>query len=39
MNEIRERLTCEQYQVDCNAVARALIERLVAGRTVAATPR
>ena len=36
MNEIRDRVTSEQYQVDCVAVAGALIERLLAGRTVPA---
>ena len=35
MTKIREHVTCEQYQVDCAAVARALVERLLAGRTVA----
>ena len=39
MHEIRERVTREQYQVDCNAVAGALIERLLAGRTVPPTAR
>ncbi len=33
MNEIRERLEREQYEVDANAVAQALVERLLAGRT------
>ncbi len=34
MHEIRERVEREQYQVDTHAVARALIERLLAGRAV-----
>lgn len=34
MHEIRERLEREQYKVDNHAVARALIERLLAGRAV-----
>ena len=34
MNEIRERLEREQYQVDSHAVASALVERLLAGRLV-----
>ena len=33
MNEIRERLEREEYEVDVEAVARALVERLLAGRT------
>ena len=33
MNELRERLERAQYTVDPNAVARALVERLLAGRT------
>ena len=33
MNELRERLERAQYTVDPNAVARALLERLLAGRT------
>ena len=37
MNQIREHVSCAQYQVDCAAVANALIERLLAGRTVPAT--
>lgn len=32
VNEIRERLEREQYQVDSQAVAQALVERLLAGR-------
>ncbi len=38
MNEIRERLERERYQVDPKAVAHALIERLLAGRIFAARP-
>jgi len=34
MNEIRERVEREQYEVDSDAVASALLERLVAGRTM-----
>ncbi len=34
MNDLRERLEREQYQVDSHAVARALIERLMAGKLV-----
>jgi anti-sigma28 factor (negative regulator of flagellin synthesis) len=34
MNQIRERVEREQYQIDSQAVARALIERLLAGRVV-----
>jgi len=34
MHEIRERVAREQYTVDDKAVAQALIERLLAGRTV-----
>jgi len=33
MNEIRERLEREQYEVDAKAVAQVLVERLLAGRT------
>ena len=33
MNEIRERLKREQYEVDAKAVAQVLVERLLAGRT------
>lgn len=32
VNEIRESLTLDQYQVDSAAVAQALVERLLAGR-------
>jgi hypothetical protein len=32
MNEIRERLEREQYEIDVAAVAQALVERLLAGR-------
>jgi len=32
VNEIRERVEHEQYEVDAQAVARALVERLFAGR-------
>jgi len=32
VNEIRERLEREQYEVDSQAVAHALVERLLAGR-------
>ena len=34
MSDIRERLEREQYKVDADAVARALAERLLAGRAV-----
>ena len=34
MSDIRERVEREQYKVDNDAVARALIERLLAGRAV-----
>jgi hypothetical protein len=33
MNEIRERVQQDQYVIDADAVARALVERLLAGRT------
>ena len=33
MNEIRERVEHDQYVIDADAVARALVERLLAGRT------
>lgn len=33
MNEIRERLERDQYEIDSQAVAQALVERLLAGRT------
>ncbi len=39
MHEIRERVEREQYKVDNHAVARALIERLLAGRAVAPSAR
>lgn len=32
MNEIRERLEREQYEIDAVAVAQALLDRLLAGR-------
>jgi len=41
VNEIRERVEREQYEVDAEAVAQALIERLLVGRAgwrPAATP-
>jgi len=38
MTHIRERVEREQYTVDPNKVALALIERLLAGRTVPAGP-
>ena len=31
MNEIRERVESDRYEVDSDAVARALLERLMAG--------
>ncbi len=36
MNEIRERVEQDQYEIDSEAVARALVERLLAGRTISA---
>lgn len=39
MNEISERLERKQYEVDTQAVATALIERLLAGRVLAKAPR
>lgn len=32
MNEIRERLERDQYEIDAQAIAQALVERLLAGR-------
>ncbi len=37
MNEIRERVEHDQYEIDSDAVARALVERLLAGRSVVAS--
>lgn len=34
VQEIRQRVERQQYEVDHDAVARALIERLLAGRSV-----
>lgn len=39
MNEIRERVEREQYEVDAKAVAQALVERLLAGRATASSRR
>lgn len=39
MNQIRERLEREQYQVDTRAVAGALLERLLAGSVLPTAPR
>lgn len=35
VNEIRERVEQDEYEIDADAVARALVERLLAGRTIA----
>jgi hypothetical protein len=39
MTEITERLARDEYHVDTHAVATALVERLLAGRSVPKAPR
>jgi hypothetical protein len=39
MTQITERLARDEYRVDTDAVATALVERLLAGRTVIRAPR